>query len=98
MPTELLTLAPQVAIAAAVVGLVIWLQRQQQQQIRAALRRADGDQPVADLATRLDAMDRRLARVEEQGADIAVQLARLATDVRWLRRERRNAESDAPES
>jgi fumarate hydratase class II len=98
MPTELLTLAPQVAIAAAVVGLVIWLQRQQQQQIRAALRRADGDQPVADLATRLDVMDRRLARVEEQGADIAVQLARLATDVRWLRRERRNAESDAPES
>jgi len=94
---EALTIAPQLAVAVAIVGLVVWLQRSNRAAV-AALRSETAAAAPEPVAKRLDALDAGMARLTEQLAGVTVQIAKLATDVRWMRQSHRGGRSEGPES
>lgn len=93
---EALAIAPQLAIVVAILGLVVWLQRQNSMTITALKREAKPDQ----ITKRLDSLDAGLERVTDQIAGLTVQVAKLATDVRWMRSaaHHRAGHSEGPDS
>jgi len=94
---EALTIAPQLAVAVAIVGLVVWLQRSNRAAV-AALRSETAAAAPEPVAKRLDALDAGMARLTEQLAGVTVQIAKLATDVRWMRQSHRGGRSEGPDS
>ena len=86
-------------VGGAIVGLVVWLQRHQAAQVREQL--AALKEPASNGLSRIieSLAEERSARerLAEQVAGMAVEMARVSTDVRWLRhRLERGLTSDAP--
>lgn len=95
---EALTIAPQLAVAVAIVGLVVWLQRSNRAAVAALRSETAAAAAPEPVAKRLDALDAGMARLTEQLAGVTVQIAKLATDVRWMRQSHRGGRSEGPES
>ena len=77
-------------IGGAIVGLVLWLQRSQAKAVREQLDALKGGPPSDGLKRLAEEMGAERAarhRLAEQVSSIAVAVARLETDVRWIRRQ-----------
>jgi len=89
------------SVGAAIVGLVVWLQRHQNAQVREQLDAMRAGTPSGELRRLAEEMGAERAargRLAEQVSALAIDMARVSTDVRWLRRRIENgAVSIAPE-
>lgn len=77
-------------IGGAIVGLVLWLQRSQAKAVREqldALKAVPPSDGLNRLAEEMGAERAARHRLAEQVSSIAVAVARLETDVRWIRRQ-----------
>lgn len=89
------------SVGGAVVGLVLWLQRSQARQVREQLDAMRSSAPSGELRRLAEEMAAERAarsRLAEQVSGLAIDMARVSTDVRWLRhRLERGLVSVAPE-
>ena len=89
------------SVGGAVIGLVLWLQRSQARQVREQLDAMRSGTPSGELRRLAEEMAAERAargRLAEQVSALAIDMARVSTDVRWLRRRIENgAVSIAPE-